>query len=188
MANRNRPETERLIGYFVNMLALRADLSGESDRARIPGPRASGGPGGIREPGDPARGPHPRARPRRDPSRSPLFQVMFVLQNNRLPTVGPLDLTFSPLNLRPGDRYVEVRSLAGFEDTPEGFTGSVEFNTDLFGAATIDRFSQPVRRKRSSTSIRSPRTAAVRTVAAHRRGSRESRGVEPGTTGWLGTC
>ena len=28
VANRNRPETERLIGYFVNMIALRADLSG----------------------------------------------------------------------------------------------------------------------------------------------------------------
>ena len=28
VANRTRPETERLIGYFVNMIALRADLSG----------------------------------------------------------------------------------------------------------------------------------------------------------------
>ena len=54
VANRDRAETERLIGYFVNMIALRADLSGKSDRPGIPGPRARGRPRGIREPGGPA--------------------------------------------------------------------------------------------------------------------------------------
>ncbi len=80
--------------------------------------------------------------PRRDASRSPLFQAMFVLQNNPVPAVGPLDLTFAPLDLDEGTGTSKFDISLGFEDMPEGFAGSVEFNTDLFEPATIERFSR----------------------------------------------
>ena len=84
----------------------------------------------------------PALHPQRDASRSPLFQVMFVLQNNRVPEVGPLDLALSPLNLDQGTGTSKFDLSLGFEDTPGGFVGSVEFNTDLFGAGTIIRMSR----------------------------------------------
>ena len=67
---------------------------------------------------------------------------MFVLQNNALPAVRPLDLTFSPLDLDQGTGTSKFDLSLGFDDTPQGFIGSVEFNTDLFDAPTIERFSQ----------------------------------------------
>ena len=84
----------------------------------------------------------PALGPRRDASRAPLFQVMFVLQNNSLPADHTLDLTMSPLDLDQGTGTSKFDLALGFADTPEAFTGSVEFNTDLFTNATIERFSR----------------------------------------------
>ena len=114
---------------------------------------------------------------RRDASRSPLFQVMFVLQNNPMPAVRPLDLAFSPLNIDQGTGTSKFDLSLGFEDTPEGFTGSVEFNTDLFKAATIERFSRQYV-KAIEFLVAHPEQPAFGTVAAHRRGARSGRGVE----------
>ena len=141
VANRNRPETERLIGYFVNMIALRADLSGNPTVREFLARVREVALEAFENQEIPLEVLIPALGPRRDASRSPLFQVMFVLQNNPLPAVGPLDLTFSPLDLDQGTGTSKFDLTLGFEDTPEGFTGSVEFNTDLFEAATIERFS-----------------------------------------------
>ena len=142
VANRSRPETERLIGYLVNMLALRADLSGKPTAREFLARVREVALEAFENQEIPLEILIPALGPRRDASRSPLFQVMFVLQNNPLPAVGPLDLAFSPLNLDQGTGTSKFDLSLGFEDTPGGFTGSVEFNTDLFGAATIERFSQ----------------------------------------------
>ena len=76
---------------------------------------------------------------------------MFVLQNNPLPAVGPLDLTFSPLDLDQGTGTSKFDLSLGFEDTPEGFAGSVEFNTDLFERRRRSRGSRTSTCKRSSS-------------------------------------
>ena len=141
VANRNRPETERLIGYFVNMIALRADLSGNPTAREFLARVREVALEAFENQEVPLEILIPALGPRRDASRSPLFQVMFVLQNNPMPAVRPLDLAFSPLNLDRGTGTSKFDLSLGFEDTPEGFTGSVEFNTDLFKAATIERFS-----------------------------------------------
>jgi amino acid adenylation domain-containing protein len=142
VANRSRPETERLIGYFVNMTALRADLSGNPTAREFLARVREVALEAFENQEVPLEILIPALGPRRDASRSPLFQVMFVLQNNALPVVGPLDLAFSPLNLDQGTGTSKFDLSLGFEETTEAFTGSVEFNTDLFEAATIDRFSQ----------------------------------------------
>ena len=60
VANRTQAETERLDRLLREHARAPCRPLRQSDRARIPGPRARGGTRGIREPGDPAGGPHPR--------------------------------------------------------------------------------------------------------------------------------
>jgi len=74
----------------------------------------------------------------RDISRSPLFQVMFVLQN--APTRQALQLTgltLTPLMLDPGTTQFDL-SCHMWEEGEELF-GLFEYNTDLFEHATIER-------------------------------------------------
>jgi amino acid adenylation domain-containing protein len=141
-ANRNRPETEQLIGYFVNMVALRADLSGNPTGREFLTRVRDVAVEAFENQEIPLEILIPALAPRRDVSRSPLFQVMFVLQNNPLPAVVPLDLAVSPLQLDQGTGTSKFDLALGFEETPGGFIGSVEYNTDLFEAATIERFSR----------------------------------------------
>jgi amino acid adenylation domain-containing protein len=141
VANRNRPETEQLIGYFVNMVALRADLSRNPTAREFLARVREVALEAFEHQEVPLEILIPVLGPRRDASRSPFFQVMFVLQSNALPAVGPLELTVSPLHLDQGTGTSKFDLALGFEDTPRGFAGSVEFNTDLFEAATIERFS-----------------------------------------------
>ncbi len=142
VANRNRPETERLIGYFVNMVALRVDLSGNPTVRELLARVREVALEAYENQEIPLEVLIAALGPRRDASRSPLFQVMFVLQNNSLPAVRPLELTFSPLDLAQGTGTSKFDLSLGFDDTPQGFIGSVEFNTDLFDAPTIERFAK----------------------------------------------
>ena len=142
VANRTRPETERLIGYFVNMIALRADLSGNPTVREFLARVREVALEAFENQEIPLEVLIPALGPRRDASRSPLFQVMFVLQNNAIAGGRPARPDFLSARSRPGDRHVEVRPLAGVRGHARGFTGSVEFNTDLFEAATIERFAQ----------------------------------------------
>jgi amino acid adenylation domain-containing protein/non-ribosomal peptide synthase protein (TIGR01720 family) len=76
-------------------------------------------------------------QPERNLSHSPLFQVMFVLQNAPMETLELSGLTLTPI--------VPERSIAKFdltllmEETTQGLEGTLEFNTDLFESATIRR-------------------------------------------------
>ena len=88
IAGRTRAELEGLIGFFVNTLVLRADLSGRPELPRAARPGAGGGAGGLRPPGRAVReAGRASCAPSATSSRTPLFQVMFVLQNTPLPAL-----------------------------------------------------------------------------------------------------
>ncbi len=142
VANRTRAETERVLGYFVNMLAFRADLSGNPTVREFLARVREVSLEAFENQEIPLEVLIPALKPDRDASRSPLFQVMFILQNNALPEVGSLDLAISPLDLDQGNGTSKFDLALGFEDNRDGFAGSLEFNTDLFEATTIDRFAQ----------------------------------------------
>ncbi|HVQ37532.1 MAG TPA: amino acid adenylation domain-containing protein, partial [Pyrinomonadaceae bacterium] len=138
IAGRNRTEIEPLIGFFINTLVLRTDLSG--------GPTFMELLGRVREVTLGAYAHQEVAfeklvdelQPRRDLSRSPLFQVMFGLQNaagdKSLQLPG---LKFSVLNTEDATTKFDLAfSLAH----AEGFiNGALEYNTDLFNQETIIR-------------------------------------------------
>ena len=142
VANRTRAETERVLGYFVNMLAFRADLSGNPTVRQFLARVREVSLEAFENQEIPLEVLIPALKPDRDASRSPLFQVMFILQNNALPEVGSLDLAISPVDLDQGNGTSKFDLALGFEDYRGGFTGSLEYNTDLFEATTIGRFAQ----------------------------------------------
>ena len=142
VANRNRSEVEGLIGYFVNMLALRTDLSGDPSFRDLLRRVREVALAAYEHQDLPFEMVVEALQPPRDPSRTPLFQVMFVLQNNRLPDVGRSELTLDALDARRGDRDGQVRPDPGrSRSRTRGSSAGLEYNTDLFDATTIVRMS-----------------------------------------------
>jgi len=137
IANRNRLETEGLIGFFVNALVLRTDLSGNPSFREI-----------LRRVREVCLGAYghqdlpfdrlvEELHVKRDLSRNPLFQVMFVLHNASLRTIELPGLTLSPVE---GDSETAHFDLTlQILDTEQGLTAAFVYNTDLFEAATIAR-------------------------------------------------
>jgi amino acid adenylation domain-containing protein len=89
VANRNRAEIEPLIGFFVNMLVLRTDLSGNPTFKALLKRVREVTLGAYTHQDVPFEMLVDRLCPERDPSRSPLFQVHFALHNA---PIGALDL------------------------------------------------------------------------------------------------
>jgi amino acid adenylation domain-containing protein len=139
IANRNRAETEGLIGYFINMLALRADLSGDPTFRALLGRVRETTLGAFEHQDLPLDRLVEALQPRRDPSRPPLFQVMFVLQNNPMPDVGRSDLALGPLLADVGTGTAKFDLSLAMGDAGPNYTGSIEYNADLFDDTTIDR-------------------------------------------------
>ncbi|HEX5706967.1 MAG TPA: amino acid adenylation domain-containing protein, partial [Pyrinomonadaceae bacterium] len=82
-------------------------------------------------------------RPQRDLSYSPLFQVMFTFQGERLP-LELHELTVSPLHVHGRTANFDL-SLTMMESRG-GLIGSMEYNSDLFEAATVERMLETFKR------------------------------------------
>ena len=153
-AGRSSAQLAGLVGYFANPFVLRAkpsaDLTFESFLAQVRRTVL-----GAFEHQD---YPFPllveRLQPDRDPSRSPIFQVMFAFQKSPLLNkeglaafalgeeggrmkLGELVLESMPVAQRVAqfDLTLLMAEVAG------GLTGSLQYNTDLFEAATIARMA-----------------------------------------------
>jgi amino acid adenylation domain-containing protein len=137
VAARDLPQTERLIGFFVNQLVLVVDLSRNPTFRRLLA--------GVREAafGAYAHQDLPFERlvevlnPPRLPNRTPLFQVKLVLQNAPSPSVEMAGLTLSPIAVDGGTAKFDL--LVNLWETADGIAGSVEHRSDLFDGTTIDR-------------------------------------------------
>jgi amino acid adenylation domain-containing protein len=137
MAGRSRSETEPLIGFFVNTLVLRTDLSGGPSFRELLGRVREASLGAAAHQDLPFEKLVEELQPERDLSRSPLFQVMFVLQNVRLEAPALSELKLLPIGEAPA---IAKFDLTLFMSETEGeLGGSFEYNTDLFEAATIAR-------------------------------------------------
>jgi amino acid adenylation domain-containing protein len=138
IAGRNRPELEGLIGFFVNTLALRADLSGNPTFRELLGRVHEVALGAYAHQELPFEQLVEELQPTRSLSYEPLFQVMFEFQN--FPRALELPgLELSPLDVHTGtakfDVSLELRQRA------EDICGWFEYNTDLFEAATMARLA-----------------------------------------------
>ncbi|GHO70185.1 hypothetical protein KSC_090770 [Ktedonobacter sp. SOSP1-52] len=135
IAGRTRTETEALIGFFVNMLALRIDLSGNPSFHDLLQRVRTGCLEAYAHQEVPFEQVVEAVYPSRDLSRSPIFQVVFVLNEDS----WRLEANAAGLQFR----QVEMESgIAAFDLTwsvTNKGSGIVEYNTDLFEGGTIAR-------------------------------------------------
>jgi amino acid adenylation domain-containing protein len=137
IANRNRQETEGLIGFFVNALVLRTDLSGDPSFREFLRRVREVCLGAYSHQDLPFDRLVEELHLERDLSRNPLFQVMFALQNTPLRALALPGLTLSPVE---GDSETAHFDLTlQIVDTEQELTAALVYNTDLFEAGTIVR-------------------------------------------------
>ncbi|MGN2248412.1 condensation domain-containing protein, partial [Frateuria sp. GZRR35] len=140
IANRTRPELEGLIGFFVNTLVLRSQVAPEQSFEQLLDAVRSTALAAYEHQDLPFEQLVEAINPARSPSQTPLFQVMFALQNE-LPgeaeSLAGLELSLV------GD----VSSFAKFDlqlhlqEASAGIGGRLVYRTDLFDAATIARLA-----------------------------------------------
>ncbi len=138
VAGRETPESQRLVGLFVNSLALRCDLSGQPSFRRLLGRVRRT----VLQAFDHQDVPFERLvdalRLSRDPRYPPLCQVLFALQSaldERLELAGA---KLTPLPIETGGSRVDLFLAAELRD--DGALGlEAEYCSDLFEAARIER-------------------------------------------------
>ncbi len=139
VAGRNRVELEDLIGFFVNNLALRTRLESNLTFQRVLEI--------VREVTLDAYA-HDELpfdllvrdlKPQRELGRVPLFQVLFVLQNEASQQLELPGLEVQPIDLEFGMAKFDLALF--FSDTGAEVTGTWNYSTDLFEASTVARMS-----------------------------------------------
>lgn len=138
VAGRSRVETEPLVGFFLNNLVLRGDLSGNPTFLQLLARVRQTALAAYANQDVPFEKLVEALQLERDLSRQPLFQVMFIMQNGARPTLELPGLVLTPRPSHNGaslyDFTVAVTELA------DGLRLQVEYSTDLFDAATIGRW------------------------------------------------
>jgi amino acid adenylation domain-containing protein/non-ribosomal peptide synthase protein (TIGR01720 family) len=137
IANRNRSETQGLIGFFVNTLVMRTDLSGDPSFQELLSRVQQVALGAYAYEDLPFEQLVEELQPERNLSHQPLFQVMFVLQDDPMEDLTLPGLILRQLQLDSGTAKFDLTLY--MVDSEPGLTGSLEYNTDLFDAATITR-------------------------------------------------
>ena len=137
VAGRNRVELESLIGFFVNTLVLRADLGGDPPFTEILARVREAALGAFAHQEMPFERLVEELNPERSLSHSPLFQVMFVLQNAPASSLEIPGLKATPFATEETAAKFDL-SLA-VADGEQGFAGGMEYRTSLFEAATVRR-------------------------------------------------
>ncbi|MET7712475.1 amino acid adenylation domain-containing protein [Streptomyces sp. NPDC005407] len=141
-ATRRHDEVSSVIGLFTDMRVLRADLSGDPTfRALVQRvgrvTREASEHGGL-----PFGELVAAVDPVVDPSRSPIFQIVFSVEH-AVPPAGLSDLSVSLEDVRTGTaRFDMTWTLVEQPDPGAGPHLAIDFDTDLFDAESIARFAR----------------------------------------------
>ena len=152
-ANRTRIETEGILGYFANNLVLRSDLSGQPTFRELLARVRKTVLGADAHQDLPFQMLVEALQPERNLSHNPLFQVMFTFAHIEAGTFIPIASQTSQPATRSSVHDRELTFI--FEEIDNGFAvfdltldmmddgeqllGAIEYNSDLFDTATVDR-------------------------------------------------
>ncbi|MFQ3633047.1 amino acid adenylation domain-containing protein, partial [Roseiflexus sp.] len=140
VAGRSHAEMEGVIGFFVNTLALRMNLTGHpSFREALQQVRATALDAYAHQ-DVPFEMVVDALQPERSMSHTPIFQVMMVMQHARMPAIDLPDLTLSPIEYVGATSHFDLTLVAAEQGAD--LTIAFEYNTDLFDEATIERVAR----------------------------------------------
>ncbi|HET9916460.1 MAG TPA: amino acid adenylation domain-containing protein, partial [Candidatus Binatia bacterium] len=137
IAGRRHPAIENLIGFFLNMLAIRVDLSGNPTFLELLARARQSCLDAYAHEDLPFEMLVEKLNPERAINQNPAFQVTFVLQNFPKAPLEFSDVTAVEMDIDPGIARFDLHVFMTEEDN--GLKGYFEFNTDLFNATTIER-------------------------------------------------
>ncbi|HEU4509188.1 MAG TPA: amino acid adenylation domain-containing protein [Pyrinomonadaceae bacterium] len=137
IANRNRDETEGLIGFFVNMLVMRTDVSGNPTFRDLLQRVKQMTLAAYQHQDVPFEQIIEMLQPQRSLNRTPLYQIEFTLQNAPVEPLEVRGLRFAPLDVQEMSSETDFNLM--MSETESGLTGYVVYATDLFDATTIER-------------------------------------------------
>ncbi|HEY9907383.1 MAG TPA: amino acid adenylation domain-containing protein [Thermosynechococcaceae cyanobacterium] len=137
IANRHRTEIEPLIGCFINVLPLRVNLSSDPDFLALLQRVRQVSLEGYAHQDIPFRQIVEAVQLGQNRNHSPLFQVMFILQNSPAAEFKLPGLTALPLRIERGLAQYDLALM--MEETIDGLNGEFEYNRDLFDESTIVR-------------------------------------------------
>ena len=141
IAGRNRVEVENLIGFFVNMLVLRVDLSGNLRFEQLLDRVREIALAGYGHQDLPFERLVEELAPERDLSRNPLFQVSFALENHAASSPWFPRLQTTPIEFSTSTAAFDL-TLTLVERADGGFDGEVVYASELFDEATMARFAR----------------------------------------------
>jgi surfactin family lipopeptide synthetase A len=133
-AGRRHAGSEKLLGYFLNTVPLRADLSGDPTfrelLERVRGVTLEA----LSHEEVPLDRLVAELQPERDPKRNPLFQILFSLEPPLSPVAPEWDLTC--IEVETGATKFELCMV--LDDRPEGLLCRLIYNTALFDAGVVE--------------------------------------------------
>ncbi|MFD9942349.1 amino acid adenylation domain-containing protein, partial [Nonomuraea sp. NPDC059022] len=138
-ANRPRPEVESLLGFFLNTLAVRADLSADPTFRELLKQVRTTSLEAFANDEVPFEVLIEDLQPRRDLGGTPLVQVMLSLEDAERPPVSAGGLRFEWLP--SGTAHAKFDLTLYLRREPDGLHGILEYRTDLFDAGTIERLA-----------------------------------------------
>ncbi|WP_157379881.1 non-ribosomal peptide synthetase, partial [Burkholderia ubonensis] len=143
IANRRSSMTEPLIGFFANMLALRVDLSGNPGFGELLARVKRVALDGYSRQEIPFEQVVDALKLERNLSRTPVFQVVFAYEKASSQPVNFPGLVATPVSVETHTAKFDLT--LHVQDSDHGLAGSLEYNLDLFDAATIERMAEHFR-------------------------------------------
>lgn len=143
IANRNRAEIEHLIGFFVNTLALRTQVQGNPTFEMLVDRVRETTLGAYAHQDLPFEKVVEVLHPTREVNHTPIVQVMFILQNAPKSRQALDHLRVTSLDVDSGTSKFDL--IFQFEETEDGLTATVNYNTSLFRNTTVNRMLRHLR-------------------------------------------
>ncbi|MGI9290821.1 MAG: amino acid adenylation domain-containing protein, partial [Gammaproteobacteria bacterium] len=137
VAGRKRPELQNLIGFFVNTIALHTDLDDDLSFSELLERVKNDSVAALANDELPFEKLVEELSPDRDPSYSPIFQVMFVLHHGGSGEVPFGDLRAESVVVDSGTAKFDLTLFV--TETDGNISLLFEYNTDLFAESTIER-------------------------------------------------
>ncbi|MFF3072028.1 amino acid adenylation domain-containing protein [Kitasatospora sp. NPDC057904] len=139
VANRERAEFEDLVGCFLNTVPVRLDLRGAPSFGELLGRVTEDALAAFAHQGVPFGRLVGELAPERDLARSPLVQALFALQNVRLGSFEAPGVTSELVEVSEANAQFDLN--LRMLDTGGEILGWLDYDTDLFDAATVERLA-----------------------------------------------